>query len=406
MKSNFLKEAKKAIKDYIDYTDHCDLYYATKLLKSVVNTPDNAELPIVEKIISDGIVSWEEVEYGKDVFSTYYACIQFPDGTHLPLPILAGYDENFNKYKRDRSLQNVIVQLAFRYCRPLRRAAIKVISSHYIKVVHERKRNEKLEEKRNQFFSNLPGKSQDKIRELIRVLEKEYKQRFMHLHVSELDEEMFPERDTFIHFYWKPNLLFVSGYVYDTEEDRDVGAYDWIKLYPRFENEKSVLRDRKFDTAEHLFLLKSLQLIEDTISYPNEMRHSFQHIIEELEKAVDEEVDEIDEINKFFNTTASHFRKEFDTLHKQYAFIKKHNIDEVVVEEELQKERWVEEKYFDEVLSDGELHITKTIENFNYRQVYFQPRNASWLIETFKSCGELHRVLYSTRADWWNMDLQ
>lgn len=119
-----------------------DPYRLGKLASSLISAIDfKGELPIV--IYDRDEESWNDIEkYEKNGWylswrTFYYACIEFPDGRHLPLPMLVGlhpnlrfiegYDEDIRKYDRaDRDgAQGELVDYAIRHIRPVRRAYIR-----------------------------------------------------------------------------------------------------------------------------------------------------------------------------------------------------------------------------------------------------------------------------------------
>lgn len=132
----FLKEAKRILVENIDMVDETELYYASKLIKSIylqlVDTDDRFyNMPFV---IKDYDGEWEELDitnldadftykYRYDFFTPYYICVEFTDDRHLPVPLLAARDYDDDLCSRE-GLQQEIIKLGFKYSRALRRAAI------------------------------------------------------------------------------------------------------------------------------------------------------------------------------------------------------------------------------------------------------------------------------------------
>lgn len=123
----FLQEAKRILIENIDLVDVTELYYATKLMKSIylqlVDTDDRFhEMTFYDRYDDDWFIVDME-DYIPYHYTPYYLCVEFTDGRHLPVPLLAARDIEEDIIDRE-GLQQEIIKLGFKYSRALRRAAI------------------------------------------------------------------------------------------------------------------------------------------------------------------------------------------------------------------------------------------------------------------------------------------
>ncbi|GIP17748.1 hypothetical protein J40TS1_33900 [Paenibacillus montaniterrae] len=116
-----------------------ELYNAAKLCKSLeilADCNDAYDLEFVQRSF-DSSDEWEYADLKTD--NLYYVCVEFPDGRHLPVPMLAARDYDGDKV-RDRSfshgIQGEMIEYAIKHIRPFRRAAIKAMAQY---AVDERK---------------------------------------------------------------------------------------------------------------------------------------------------------------------------------------------------------------------------------------------------------------------------
>lgn len=123
----FLQEAKIILIENIFKVDVTEFYYATKLMKSIylqlIDTDDRFyNMAFFDRFDGDWFIVDME-DYNRFDYPAYYLCIEFTDGRHLPVPLLASRD-CFDDIIQREGLQQEIIKLGFKYCRSLRRASI------------------------------------------------------------------------------------------------------------------------------------------------------------------------------------------------------------------------------------------------------------------------------------------
>ncbi len=132
----FLEEAKRILIENMFKVDVTELYYATKLVKSIylqlIDTDDRFDnLEFYDQY--DGEWYYVDMEdYIPFNYTPYYLCVEFTDGRHLPVPLLAARNIDEEPIHRE-GLQQEIIKLGFKYCRALRRASIeakKILYKH------------------------------------------------------------------------------------------------------------------------------------------------------------------------------------------------------------------------------------------------------------------------------------
>lgn len=132
----FLQEAKIILIENIFKVDVTEFYYATKLMKSIylqlIDTDDRFDNMEFYDRYEDEWYYVDMEDYIPYHYTPYYICVEFTDGRHLPVPLLAARDIEEERTIRE-GLQQEIIKLGFKYCRSLRRAAIdakKILYKH------------------------------------------------------------------------------------------------------------------------------------------------------------------------------------------------------------------------------------------------------------------------------------
>lgn len=163
-REEFMTKAMDILKRNMDGIDADELYYSAKLIKSIYKeiyyyNDRFGTIPVTEKYEDDcGNEQWVPTEYNTTTENVYYLCIQFEDGRHLPIPMLAARDWDGNIEER-YGVQQEIIKLGLQYCRPLRRAAIEAKLKFYKNSTLLTERGiekKKITEKRKQYLRENP----------------------------------------------------------------------------------------------------------------------------------------------------------------------------------------------------------------------------------------------------------
>lgn len=149
-KERMNKKMIDAIRNCDYSTDHYDLFYATKLMKSILEL---TSLYLTAREVYSCQSYWKNID--PDILDQicsenfHYICIGFNDGSRVPLPVVLFGDET-------RPLQEKIIRIAKEFCVPLQELIARVEEKYNMK--HATLKKRMIEEGLNEcfFISSIP----------------------------------------------------------------------------------------------------------------------------------------------------------------------------------------------------------------------------------------------------------